>query len=679
MIRYLFACLLLWISTSSTNAQTISLNGPWSFAIDPMNRGEASGWDMPWTPKNNDASYAAPGFDVVTVPHVWSLDTRYNHIGKSGYRKGFTLPAKSNDKLVRLRFESVFYKCRVFLNGQVVAYHSGGYTPFTIDVTTRIKYDGVNFLSVEVDNSWSELNIPGGRLGDGPNQQLYPWYDFGGITRDVSLLVTDKVFIENQKLEAKPNLQSGTAQLKVITWVHNKSDRDATITLRSNITNRTTGKSVQPSGSLERSVTLKAATQQKIVMDAGLAASDVLLWDFDNPNLYDVASTVKSNGTDLNEYNSYFGIREFKVDPTQPRLLLNGNPVRVAGANRHADHPVYGSTEPEVVANEDMALLRNGNMIMSRLNHTPTSKHFLKWADEHGYLIFAEVPNWQIPPVLMGSQLMKDEFRRQAQEMVEAFWNSPSIVAYSTGNEYESWTPEGDEWTRYQMEQYKLLDTTRLLTFISIGNAANPNNLATPHDGYRHCDFINYNNYSAPADMEKSIERIHGKYPNLPIVLSEFGLRADFVKNEQERKEHLEQVVDILAKHPYMAGCSYWSFNDYLSRFTATNKNGYREWGIIDPQRKPRGIYQTFQAKLSPVTVNIANNKITVGAKSTFPSYTLRNYVVKVMEGDKLVNTYPLPELKPGGSAEIKVGKMSKNATLVIENKQGIRVYDSSL
>jgi len=135
----------------------------------------------------------------------------------------------------------------------------------------------------------------------------------------------------------------------------------------------------------------------------------------------------------------------------------------------------------------------------------------------------------------------------------------------------------------------------------------------------------------------------------------------------------------VLVKHPYMAGCSYWSFNDYLSRFTATNKNGYREWGIINPQRQPRGIYQTFQTKLSPVTVNIAKDKITVNGKITFPSYTLSNYVVKIIEGDRVVNTYPLPELKPGGSTEIKVGKMSKNATLVIENKQGIRVYDSSL
>ena len=70
-------------------------------------------------------------------------------------------------------------------------------------------------------------------------------------------------------------------------------------------------------------------------------------------------------------------------------------------------------------------------------------------------------------------------------EMVEAFWNSPSIVAWSTGNEYQSWTPEGDEWTLFQRKKYLELDTTRLITFMSLGSAGNAQNLLPPHDSYR--------------------------------------------------------------------------------------------------------------------------------------------------------------------------------------------------
>ena len=90
--------------------------------------------------------------------------------------------------------------------------------------------------------------------------------------------------------------------------------------------------------------------------------------------------------------------------------------------------------------------------------HYPLSRHFYKWADEHGYLIIAEVTNWQMSAVLMTSQRIKDAFEAQMKEMVENFWNSPSIVAYSTGNEYPSWTPEGDEWTRYQMEKFREIE-----------------------------------------------------------------------------------------------------------------------------------------------------------------------------------------------------------------------------
>ncbi len=676
-LNQLILLIITIVLSFTARSQEISMNGEWSFALDPLSRGEAMGWDQPWKYNEKDSTFSPDKFDKVTVPHCWSTDIRYNFVGKGWYRKAFKLAEDAKDKLVRMRFEAVFYKCRIFINGELAALHVGGYTPFTVNITKHIKYNQINFIAVEVDNSWTELTVPGARMGDNPSAQFFPWYEFGGITRDVILLITDKVYIKNQKIESIPDLKTGKAQVKIITWIENRSLTDAAVSLKPLIKNRTTAKQISSENILAKSLNIKPFTIEKIIQQYDLSASEVLLWDFDNPNLYDVTSTIEIANKVVNTYETYFGIREFKAVGTQ--LLLNGNPIRLAGSNRHSDHPVYGSTEPATLAKTDMELQRNGNMVFARMNHTPVSKHFYKWADEHGYLLIAETPNWQISPVFMTSQKVKDDFESQMKEMVEAFWNSPSIVAYSAGNEYASWTPEGDEFTRDEFEQYRLLDTTRLLTFVAIGSAVNPANLKLPHDAFRYCDFLNFNNYSALEGLEKNISALHAKYPNMPIFISETGMRSDEVKNEQVRIDHLKGVIDIINRHPYVIGFSYWSFNDYLSRYAGTNKDGYRPWGIVDANRKPRALYGAFRKELSPVTVAIQKSIVTITAKSGFPSYTISNHILKIMQGDKVSMSYPIPEIKPGVKVEINIKKGVSNSRIVIENKGGMMIYDSLL
>lgn len=674
MKKYLLG-LMVSLSFYQIQAQDISLNGTWNFAIDPLNRGEIAGWQKPWKLAEKDTSYFAEAFDKVTVPHCWSLDRRYNHIGKSWYRKGFKLPSDIEDKTVRLHFEAVFHKCRIFLNGVLVAYHSGGYTPFTVDISKHLKYPDVNFLSIEVDNSWDEFSMPGAKIGNNPRHQLFPWYEYGGITRDASLWITSKIFTENQKIEAVPNLKNNTASLKLATWIQNKSLRDTTVILTSIITNRTTGKKVLM---LEKQVKLKAFSKEKVLIEAKLIAADVLLWDFDDPNLYDAQTVLRVENTPLSRYDTYFGIREFKVDKEKAQLSLNGKPVRVAGANRASDHPVYGSTDPDVLAKEEMSLLRNGNMIFSRLCHTPASKYYYKWADENGYLIVAEIPAWQISPVLMASQRAKDEFTAEMTEFVETYWNSPSIVAYSTGNEYDSWTPEGDEWTRYHAAKYRELDSTRLITFAALNFAANAEAIAVPHDALRHCDFISFNCYSSGKGLEKSLKTFHAKYPEKPIFASEFGKRSDEVKSEQVRIDNLKEFIETLKNNPYAVGASHWTAFDYMSRYPNTNENGYRPWGMIDEKREPRDLYKAFQKELSPVLVVVEKDKISITAKSDFPSYAIKNHVLKIMEGKEVKGSYAIPEIGIGKTIELKVNKTATQ-TFVIENKKGFRVYDSGL
>jgi beta-glucuronidase len=326
-----FAIIILTVSAKS---QEISLNGKWSFAIDPTNVGEQNDWHQPWEIVKDNVSLLPSGWDQVTVPHCWSLDTRYNFIGKAWYRKGFKLTGGVDNSSVRLRFEAVYSKCRIFLNGELVGMHEGGYTPFTLDISQKVKYPEVNFLVVEADNSWNQLEIPGARTGKNPNDQLFPWYEFGGITRDVTLEVTSKIYIAKQKIESSPNMETGSSSLKIITWIENKTFRDTVIILQPAITSRTNHKVVRSGNQLSKTIRLKAWTQEKVMMEDTLSSANTLLWDFDNPNLYDVESSLLADKKVIGSYKTYFGIREFKTSGAQ--LLLNGKPVRVAGANRHS-------------------------------------------------------------------------------------------------------------------------------------------------------------------------------------------------------------------------------------------------------------------------------------------------------------------------------------------------------
>jgi len=162
----------------------------------------------------------------------------------------------------------------------------------------------------------------------------------------------------------------------------------------------------------------------------------------------------------------------------------------------------------------------------------------------------------------------------------------------------------------------------------------------------------------------------------LPIF-SETGLRADFVNSEKQRIDHLKGIIGIIKRNPFVTGLSYWSFNDYLSRFTNTNPNGYREWGIVDAERNPRGLYKAFQTELSPVMVNYDNDLLSVSAKTDFPSYTLKNYKIIIKSGNKVIKEYPLPVLNPGDSFQQKIDRPSSNISITVENAGGFKVYDS--
>jgi beta-glucuronidase len=636
----------------------IPLHGQWSFAMDTREVGESRGWF-----KDN---YNVNGWDKVTVPHCFSVDPRYQfYTGTVWYRKTFPWEPQSGKRVI-LHFDAAYYKSDVWLNNQKVGTHEGGYTPFHFDITDFLK-SGENVLAVSINNdTWQTGSIPGAKDNGNANDPFPGWINYGGLIRPVYLTTESDVYLENLKVEAMPDLAKGTANVRLKARVRNSSKQAVTPKLTTLIALEN-----QPLKLVWKTTSTSVGAGQTAILEAetSLKPTEVKLWNLDEPTLYQLQAAI--NGDTL---STNFGIRKVEVQNAQ--LLLNGQPIRLAGGNRVVDYPGLGSLEPDWLVEKDFKLMKEAGMEFHRLTHYTPSETFYDLADRYGMLIIAEPGNWQLTPTQMVNDTIRAKFQQQFREMMERDWNHPSVIAYSVGNEYLSETPSGQRWTKDMMVYGRSLDATRLYTFASMRLNILP---AKPEDeATRYCDFVSTNTYGNHA---KVFDHIHALYPDKPILISEWGTRADNATGEAGQVTHLESVMTEIRKRPYIVGASWWSYNDYQSRHAGTNPNGYRPWGLVGPERAQRPLYAAHRREMSPVTLEKVSYQaggqgqhqlvIRVKARNDFPAYALKKYVLKTNG-----KTSVIPDLQPGQSMEMKVPVLGfeKNITLEVQKPTGFSV-----
>ncbi|RDB07269.1 glycoside hydrolase family 2 protein [Runella aurantiaca] len=639
-------------------SEAIPLHGQWSFAMDTREVGAARGWYKD--------SYNVNGLDKVTVPHCFSVDPRYQfYTGTVWYRKSFPWQPQAGKRVI-LHFDAAYYKSEVWLNNQKVGTHEGGYTPFDFDITDFLK-SGDNVLAISINNdTWQTGSIPGAKDNGNANDPFPGWINYGGLIRPVYLTTESEVYLENLKVEAMPDLAKGTAHVRLKARVRNASKQDVTPKLTTVISLEN-----QPLKLIWKTSSSSIAAGQTAILEAeaSLKTTEVKLWNLDEPTLYQLQASI--NGDTL---STNFGIRKVEVQNAQ--LLLNGQPIRLAGGNRVVDYPGLGSLEPDWLVEKDFRLMKEAGMEFHRLTHYTPSETFYDLADRYGMLIITEPGNWQLTPAQMDNDTIRRKFQQQFREMMERDWNHPSVIAYSVGNEYLSETPSGQRWTKDMMIYGRSLDPTRLYTFASMRLNILP---AKPEDeATQYCDFVSTNTYGNHA---KVFDHIHALYPDKPILISEWGTRADNAAGEVGQVSHLESVIAEIRKRPYIVGASWWSYNDYQSRHVGTAANGYRPWGLVGPERNQRPLYAAHRREMSPVTLEKVSYQaggqgqhqlvIRVKARNDFPAYAIKKYVLKT-DG----NTVVIPDLQPGQSMEIKVPVrgFEKNITLEILKPTGFSV-----
>ena len=519
----------------------------------------------------------------VTVPHCWPVMKGYReYIGDAIYQRDFDAPAIQQGQAVRLHFDGVYYKAHVWLNGRMIGAHEGGYTQFEFEIT-QVLHAGRNHLLVEVDNTPTLTTIPALAQAGGfdPNPPPYGtaggsivgWIPYGGIVRPVSLLITDAVYLRGVKIDTHPDLKTMQAAIAVRAVLHNGGDKDVPVSLSGTVA----GLAVHTDA-----VQVPAGKDVKVSWNGTL--DNAHLWSVRDPHLYDAELSVPGD-----TIHARVGVREIRVQGTE--LLLNGKVVHLFGANRVSEDPDEGLRESAAIIDRDLSDMLADNMRMMRIAHYPQAQQLLDFADEHGMLLIAEAGNWNMSAWQMADPGVRALWQQQMREMMEQDWNHPSIIAWSVGNEYESASKEGIDWTR-DMRAFALgLDSTRLITFASRFTGA-PWIHAGTDEASQYSDFVSVNIYGGYAQR---LDRVHELWPDKPVFVTEFGKVGEDTTHDMARIAEIATAVDAMKARPWVIGGSLWTWADYRSLFRGTPADGIRKWGVVDFYRGHRDSWSAVQ------------------------------------------------------------------------------------
>lgn len=649
------------------------LSGAWRFSIDPHLQGESQGW---YKPDFQDSAWSE-----VQVPHTWNVMPEHrDYSGSAWYRRRFNLPDSVAGQRAILRFEAIFYKARIWMNGALVGEHEGGYTPFELEASDFILPGRPNLLAVQVDNQRASNRIP----ADLSEQWSYDWWNYGGIVREANLEFTHHVFIDKVKITSTPELdgpdRASSADVNVRLEITNTSRQVFQGNVHYTIIDENKNQ-VIASAPLETKINIPAGDSQLFLFE--LRISQPNLWHFDHPNLYRLTlSLVDSTGQESDSTVEIFGIR--KVELKDNRFWLNGEAVRLVGLTRHADSPQAGLAETVSIMAADYNDLKSLNEVFTRPVHYAQSKFILDYADRHGILFIPEIPAWQLTAFQMGLKGMRQKEKDQLREMVESSLNHPSIWAWSIGNEFESDTPAGHAFTKEMVAFLKSIDPTRPVGFASNHLGSNPEMDATAYT-----DFILMNQYfgtwaGPKSALSPALDAIHQTWPEKTVFISEFGFEprwqqlmwpplgeldsqeyyfitqdvpADSPQADQQRQQLILDQMAIFRSKPFIAGAVFWTYQDYR-----TPSNFLM--GVVAADREKRGSWELLRQEFSPILIescklSLAENgehavKVILRSRSDLPAYTLRNYRLdwKILsDGEGAIpneESIPLPELAPG-------------------------------
>lgn len=560
--------------------EKISLNGNWNYIVDVQEEGyydyrmNPTSWGFflnskPQRPEDL-IEYDFDKAPQMQIPSDWNTkDERlFFYEGTVWFKKSFNYK-KKQDKKVILYFSAVNYEAYVYLNGKLLGRHEGGFTAFNYDVTDKIK-DGENFVIVKVDNKRKAENVP---------TQIFDWWNYGGITRDVFLIETQDVYIENYCFTLKK--------------VQNTKQKFREIAFSVNLNQKLSGKTVEisfPELKLKQSY----VTDSDGKISGVIKAKTLELWSPENPKLY-AAELTLGNTTIKDE----IGFRT--IETKDKKIILNGKPIFLRGISIHEEKPNGGGRANSVEdAEKLLGWAKELGCNFVRLAHYPHNEYMVRTAEKMGLLVWSEIPvywtiAWENPATLQNA-------KNQLKDMILRDQNRANVIIWSIANE----TPHGQARENFlsQLAQYaKNLDSTRLISMaMEVTSASNFHNKLQDNMN-KYVDVISFNQYIGWYRDVNDAPKMTWEIPyNKPVIISEFGGGAKYgyhgEKNQRWTEEFQEnlyiQNIAMLDKIDGFAGTTPWILKDFRSPRRVLNdiQDYYNRKGLFsDNGEKKKAFY----------------------------------------------------------------------------------------
>ena len=387
-----------------------------------------------------------PFVEPLVVLHQWQ--------GICYYRKILNVSKKEIDKQLWLEFEGAMHLADVWVNGQHLIQHSGGYTPFVVDVTGMLHADRGNEILVRLDNRNNPLIPPGKPL------ETLDFCYYGGLYRDVNLIVKHPVHITHPIMANEvagggifvtyPYVSKQEAEIKVKTQVSNKVGTQRHLTIRHTLyewsKKKGRGKKV---ALVESPLVLAAGTTQHHTQQ--FTVNNPKLWYPDSPALYVLRTEVMDGRKVTDCEDTRIGIR--RIEMTREKgFVINNKPLKLEGSNRHQEYPYVGNAISDQAQYRDMYQIRDNGFNTVRLGHYPQDPSVLEACDELGLLVIELIPGWQF---FNKAQGFVDHTYKDIRDLIRRDRNHPSVIMWETTLN-ESWPPKSwkDQAVRIAHEEF---------------------------------------------------------------------------------------------------------------------------------------------------------------------------------------------------------------------------------
>jgi beta-glucuronidase len=571
--------------------KTVSLDGQWKIIIDPYESGyydyryqpSANGYFKDAKPqtKSDLVEYDFDTSTSLNVPGDWNSqsDRLLFYEGTIWYKKSFDYHLKPDARLF-VYFGAANYIADVYLNGQKLGRHEGGFTPFNFEITKLVRETN-NSLIVKVDNK---------RRRDAVPTLITDWWNYGGLTRQVQLIETPATFVQDYFIQLQKGSRDRIAGFVKLNG--NKPGQKISIHI--------------PEAGLSKSFMTDTTGYAAINFDANLT-----LWSPDNPKLYEVR--IESETDRLQDE---IGFRTIETKGTE--ILLNGKPIFLRGVCIHEEAPFRGG---RAYSREDALTLlgwaRELGANFVRLAHYPHNEAMLKQADRMGIMVWSEIPvYWTI---LWEDRGTLENAQNQLAEMIARDKNRAAVIIWSMANE----TPVSDDrlsFLRKLIAHARSLDSTRLVSAAMERHYLGDTTTQMIDDPLgEYVDVFGCNEYVGWYDgLPEKADRVDWKMKyQKPLIMTEFGAEAPFGNHgdsltrwtEEYQENVYQHQLNMLKKIPFLRGTCPWILMDFRSprRPLTGIQDFYNRKGLISDHGEKKKAFFVMQIHYQQLKASLAN------------------------------------------------------------------------